>query len=102
MQVCANMRVKGASLLWLYVISLWMSSFRVSSCDYIDILSSTICTWEYLDYPYYPFVSSMSFGSMICVSSLRVWLTYQTATKRLRVHLTVHQFAMYPGLCVVR
>ena len=61
----------------------------------------TICTWEHLDYPYYPFVSSMSFGSMICVSSLRVWLTYQTATKRLRVHLTVFQFAMYPGLCVL-
>ena len=40
----------------------------------------TICTWEYLDYPYYPFVSLMSFGSMICVSSLRVWLTYQVAT----------------------
>ena len=38
LQVCANMRVKGASLLWWYVISLWMSSFRVSSCDYIDIL----------------------------------------------------------------
>ena len=32
------MRMKGASLLWWYVISLWMSSFRVSSCDYIDIL----------------------------------------------------------------
>ena len=41
-------------------------------------------------YPYYPFVSSMSFGSMIRVSSLRVWLTYQVATKRLHVHLTVH------------
>ena len=41
----------------------------------------TICTWEYLDYPYYPFVSLMSFGSMICVSSLRVWLTYQVANK---------------------
>jgi hypothetical protein len=61
-----------------------------------------ICTWEYWEYPYYPFVSSMSFGSMICVSSLRVWLTYQVATKRLHVHLIVHQFAVHSGLCVVR
>ena len=35
----------------------------------------TICTWEYLDYPYYPFVSLMSFGSMICVSSSVVHLS---------------------------
>ena len=32
------MRMKGASLLWWYVSSLWMSSFRVSSCDYVDML----------------------------------------------------------------
>ena len=78
-----------ASLLLWYSISLWMSSFPVSPATILTYLG-TICTREYLDYPYYPFVSSMSFGSMICVSSLRVWLTYQVATKRLHVHLTVH------------
>ena len=73
------MRMKGASLLWWYVISLWMSSFRVPSCDYIDILRYHLYFWEYLVYPYYPCVmvsGSWSFDSIICDSSSVVHLSY--------------------------
>ena len=81
-----------------------MSSFWVSSCDYIDILRYylylgvlrlpvlPVCVFNVVRFDDLCLFSS---GSMICVSSLRVWLTYQVATKRLHVHLTVSVYGIH-------
>ena len=67
-----------ASLLLWYSISLWMSSFRISSCDYVDMLRYHLYFWEYLVYPYYPCVMVFgywSFDSIICDPSSVVHLS---------------------------
>jgi hypothetical protein len=103
MGVQANVRTRmRASLLLYYVVSLWMTSFRVSARDYIDMLRYYLHLGV-LGVPVLP-VCGGEWSLVVHFDDLRLFECGSLIVLRPSVcmYITVHPFATYSDLCVVR